>query len=393
MTDFTATRATHAARLAHRVRREVVVQHEVRTVVAFDVVDDLLILCRTQRGRNQRLRLTAGEQRGAVGAWQNGGFSQDRSNRLGIATIDPQTGVEDAPAHDVFFQFLQRTSDHAAIELLFERFFGRGLDRINRFNAFLLDRLAVSIAQTVGGLCRHGCGTVRQLRGWFRHVNRVFGTVFSKVDDHVDHVLVAVVTKLHRTQHHVFGQLLGFGFHHHHAFRRAGNHQIEVCVSHLRNGWVENVFTILVADFRSTNRAKERQAGNGQRRRGSNHGQHITVVLKVVAEHSDDHLSLILVPVHEQWADRTVDQTAGKRLFLRWAAFALKEATGNAARSGILFLVVHGQREEIDPLLWGFGANSGRQYDGIAVTCHDSTISLARDAARLKGQRPAAPLD
>ena len=46
-------------------------QHEVRTVVAFDVVDDLLILCRTQRGRNQRLRLTAGEEYGTVRAFES----------------------------------------------------------------------------------------------------------------------------------------------------------------------------------------------------------------------------------------------------------------------------------------------------------------------------------
>jgi hypothetical protein len=78
MADFAAARRTHAARLADRVGREVVVQQEGFLVGAGQRVDVLLVLAGAERGDHDRLRLAAGEQRRTVGARQDADFRFDR---------------------------------------------------------------------------------------------------------------------------------------------------------------------------------------------------------------------------------------------------------------------------------------------------------------------------
>ena len=56
---------------------------------------------------HQRLGLAAGEQRRAVGARQDADFGDDRADRLDVAAVDADAGVEDVPAHDLGFELLE----------------------------------------------------------------------------------------------------------------------------------------------------------------------------------------------------------------------------------------------------------------------------------------------
>ena len=58
----------------HRIGREIVVQHEVLLVGTFERVDELFVFARAQRCHDKRLRLAAGEQRGAMRARQHADF-------------------------------------------------------------------------------------------------------------------------------------------------------------------------------------------------------------------------------------------------------------------------------------------------------------------------------
>ena len=71
MADLAPAGRAHAARFAGRIGREVVVQHEMLAVLAFERVDDLLVLAGAERGDDERLGLAAGEQRRAVRARQH----------------------------------------------------------------------------------------------------------------------------------------------------------------------------------------------------------------------------------------------------------------------------------------------------------------------------------
>ena len=201
------------------------------------------------------------------------------------------------------------------------------------------------------------------------------------------------MAELDRAEHDLFGQLMRFGFNHHHAFGGAGHDQLKVGFLDLGKGRVEDVFAILVADLGSADRAEEGQAGDGQRRRSSHQGQHVAVVFEVVAEQGQDDLGLILVTIDEQRADRPVDQAADQRFFLGRAAFTLEEATGNAACGRVLFLIVDGQGEEIDTFLGLAGPDSRGEYNRVAVTGENRPIRLARHAPGFEGQRTAAPLN
>ena len=67
----------------------------------------------------------------------------------------------------------------------------------------------------------------------------------------------------------------------------------------------------------------------------------------------DDHLGLVAPAIDEQRTDRAVDQTGDQRLLLGRPAFALEIAAGNAARGVGLFLIVDGQRQEVDAFACG----------------------------------------
>ena len=68
----------------------------------------------------------------------------------------------------------------------------------------------------------------------------------------------------------------------------------------------------------------------------------------------------------EQRAARAVDQAGDQRLLLGLAAFALEEATRDAAAGVELLHVVDGQREEILAFLRVLVADRGDQHDGVA---------------------------
>ena len=79
--DFAAAGRAHAAGFTDRVGREVVVQHEVLLVGAFERVDELLVFAGAERGDDERLRFAAGEQRRAVRARQNADFGTRSDGR------------------------------------------------------------------------------------------------------------------------------------------------------------------------------------------------------------------------------------------------------------------------------------------------------------------------
>jgi hypothetical protein len=77
VTDFATAGEADATGLAHRVGREVVVQHERIATLAFEGIDDLRVAGRAERHRADRLGLTAGEQRRTVSLGQYIDFAGD----------------------------------------------------------------------------------------------------------------------------------------------------------------------------------------------------------------------------------------------------------------------------------------------------------------------------
>ena len=123
--DFAALGAAHAAGFTDRVGREVVVQQERLLVGALQRVDALLVLAGAERGDDQRLGFTAGEQRRAVGARQHADFGDDRAHGLEVAAVDALAGVEDVPANDLGFELLEHAGDAQLVVMRARRLPGR----------------------------------------------------------------------------------------------------------------------------------------------------------------------------------------------------------------------------------------------------------------------------
>ncbi len=394
--DFAPLGAAHASGFTDRVGREVVVQQELLLVGARQRVDVLLVLAGAERGHHHRLGFTAGEQRRAMGARQHADFGDNLAHRLGIAAIDALAGVEDVPANDLGFQFLEHAGNAQLVVFRFLAF--REIVRHHLFLgladrgvAVLLDRNGIGGAQIGLDQCEHflfqrafvdDLDVARLLRG-----------LLGEFDDGVDHRLEVPVSEHHRAEHDVFVELLGFRFDHQHRVGGAGDDQIELGLDHFVERRVEHIFVIDEADTGGTDRALEGRAGNCQRRGGGNQRQNVGVVFHVMRQHGNDDLGLVAPALDEQRTDRTIDQAGDQRLLFGGPAFALEIAAGNASRGIGLFDVVDGQRQEVDAFARRLGGDHGGEHDGLAIGGEHGAVGLTGDLAGFKPEGTATPID
>ena len=393
--DLAPPRRPQHARFADAVGREVVVQHEVFAVIAAQRVDDLLVLAGAERGDHQRLRLATGEKRAAVRPRQDADLADDGAHGTGVAAVDAPAGGQDVASDDLLLQALENAGQKLGIDGFVRRQLGADaiLDRRHLLLAGQLDRLGISLAQVGFG---HPGNPRRQLVESGRRPGnrqRLLGTGLGQIDDGIDHRAHLSVAEHDGAQHHLFGKLGGLGFDHQHAFARTRQHQIERRVGHLVDARIEHVFTVDVADAAAGDGSQEGDSRNGQRRRRSDHGDDVGLVLQVVGEGRANDLGLVPVALGEQRPDGPVDEPRGERGLVAGAGFALEEAAGYLAGSEHLFLEVDGQRKEIDVATGRLLGHRRAQHLGLAIGHQDGTVGLARDLAGLQDQAAPAPLD
>ena len=392
VTDFAAARRAEAADFTHRIGGEVVVQHEAFIPQAIQTIDHLFRIGSAERGGDDGLGFAAGEQRRTMGAWQEAHHRFDRAHRLGVAAIDTAAFLQDRAAHDVAFKLLEQL---AGLHLLLRGAVGEhGLGLVLGFGQ---RRLASRLArQAIGGVDVLADGLLeRRQHGLVvrdGQIPRILGGLLGEADDGIDHRLDAAVREHHAVQHFLFRQLLGFGFDHHHGVAGTGDNEIERAFLDLGLGRVEHIFAVDVADARTGDRAHEGHAGQGEGGRRRDQRQDIAFGFAIIAEHMGDHVDFVVETFREQRADRTIDQAAGERFMLSGAALALEEAAGDTAGSGIFFLIVDGEREEILALLHTLGGGDGAQDNGFAQRGDHGGIGLTGNAAGFQGQRAAAPV-
>ncbi len=368
-------------------------QHKVFFVFAFQRVDDLLVLRGAKRGDHEGLRFTARKQRRAVRARQDGHFRQNRADIRRAPAVDAVRLLEDVAADDVRFKLLDGVANRNGRILLREQgLFHDFLHFADFLHALLLVLGRVGGAHVGLGHCLD-LGVDFLADGVLGDVPRLFRAEFGEGDDEIDdrlHLLMAVDDG---AEHLLLIELLRFGFHHQHGGLGARDHEVEHAFRHFLHGGVQHVFAVDDANARRPDRAEERHAGDGERRRGTDHGDDIGIVGFVMREQRADDLRLVAEPVDEERADRAVDQAGGEHFLLGGLAFTLEEATGNLAGGEGFFLVVYGQREEIDIRLRRFRGNHGAEYDGVTIGGHHGAIGLTGDAARFQRQRLATPFD
>ena len=392
--DLAATRIAHAARLAHRIGREIVVQHEVLAVLAFERVDHLLVLPGAQGGDAQRLGLAAREQGAAMGSRQHPHLGGDRPHGAGVAAVDAQAGIKDGVANDVGFQVLEQRRHPLRVDpLAGQHRTRRILGSVDLRVANLLLLLPVGLGQRRARQRIHTGGQRPVLLGLLGQRPGVLGGDLGQLDDRLDHRLEMLVAELDRAEHDVLGQLVRLAFHHQHALAGAGHDEIELGLLGLRHGRVQQVLAVDVGHTGGAQRTKERDAGQRQRGGAADQGNDVGIVLQIMAQHRGDDLHLVVETLGEQRADRPVDEPADQCLVLARPAFTLEEAARDATGGERLLLVIHGEREKVLAGLGGPHADDGTQHDRLAVAGEHGAVGLAGDLARLQHQLAAAPIE
>src|SRR5579872_4654403 len=104
MPDLATAHARHAAHLAHREWRKVVMQHEALLGFTFKFFHALHVIRRAQRSGDQRLGLAAGKDGRAVSARQYASFNGNSADFIERAAIRTVTLVRDLIAEDALPQ-------------------------------------------------------------------------------------------------------------------------------------------------------------------------------------------------------------------------------------------------------------------------------------------------
>ena len=197
----------------------------------------------------------------------------------------------------------------------------------------------------------------------------------------------------HRTQHHIFGQDVGFGFHHQNGLCRTGHYQIQFGAVQLLLGRIQYIGIVHITHARRADGAGKRHAAQHQRGGCANHGGNIAVDFRVAGNHHRHDLDVVIEAFWEQGADGAVNQAAGQDFFFALFAFAFEEAAGDFACGIRAFEIIHGKREEVLAFFHVFIGGNGHQHHGIAHRYFHRGSGLACDFAGFQRYRLVAVLE
>ncbi len=370
-------------------------EHEAVFELAGQRVDALRVAFGTQRGDHQRLRLAAREQRGAVRAGQHRAADLDGAHGARVAAVDAGLAGQDLAADDLRLDGEQQVAHLAGVERLaagLERFHHAGVGFAQGLRAGLLAADLVDGAQLLFGQALD-LGDEGFVFGGRLPVPHGLAGVAHQFMDGVDGDVGLLVAEHHAAQHDFFAELLGFGLDHQHGGFGAGDDEVHLRILAGGLARVQHVFAVDVAHARGTDRAAERDAGDGQRSAHADHGGDVGIDFGVERHGVDDHVHFVQEAFGEQRADRAVDQAAGQRFVFAGLGFALEEAAGDLAGGVGLLDVVHRQGEEVLAGLGRLGGRHGGEDDGAVDLDQHGAVGLAGDFAGFHDDGLVAPLE
>ena len=210
----------------------------------------------------------------------------------------------------------------------------------------------------------------------------------DRLDDLPDH-FVALQDGF---EHHGLGDFLRARLDHRDGVVRADDDEVELgLLAFFRRGVEEPA----VADLPDAYRAEdvlERDRVDRERGGGAVDREDVGVVLAVGREDEAHDLGLVVEALGKERAERPVDHPAGEDFLLRGAPLALEEAAGDPARRVGVFLVLDGERQEVDVLRF-LRVARGHEDHRVAARHDGGAVGLLGDLAGLDRERTAIEID
>jgi hypothetical protein len=391
--DLATAGAAEELHLAHRERREVVVEHEALAVLLLlHGVDDLRVLGGAEGGGHEGLRLAAGEEGRPVRAREDTHLARDLPDLVEPASVEAVAVLEDLALQQLL---AQRVVDGREGGLLLRLVLG------DRGDVLVLDllhpRLRLELALRADGLEQrlgqgaldlgHDAGVVDLLRVGSLGLADARAKLLLDGHDLPDDA-VALDEGLRQD---LLGDLGGAGLDHHDRVLGAGHQQVQLALGlEVGVGGVDDELVVPVADPHGADRVLERDVRDVERGRGADDRERVGVVLHVRREQQADHLRLARVALGEERPQRPVDHAGGQDLLLVRPALALEEAAGDLAAGVVALAVVDREGKEIEADARLALRAGGRENDGVAQAHQHRAVGLLRHPPCLEGQGVAA---
>ena len=199
------------------------------------------------------------------------------------------------------------------------------------------------------------------------------------------HGLDGFVGYLQGLEQILLADLLHLAFHHHDVLFGGTDHDVHVGVLHLLEGGIYDVLAIQTDDAHLGDGTFEGDVTDAEGSAGGETSQCIGHIHAIGAVEVDIHIHLSMVVAGEEGTKRTIDEATGEDFVIVSLTFALREATGETAGSGIFLAIFYLKGHEICAGHSVFCGTHGGQQHGVAHAQHHGTVSLLGKLTSLDG--------
>src|SRR4029077_10062375 len=293
----------------------------------------LLVTNRAQRDDAERLGLTPGEQRRAVGAGQDAHLARDRPDLGRLAPVRTHAFPEDLAANPLLDLGLEalRQVGQAVREL-----------RAKLGNGLLLQIVERGLAQRLVGIEGRLVEALRQ-----EPVDRLvdFGVLGAFWDDDLRLADLAGKGILHLADPNdlpmrqaqglddgLLGHFLRPGLDHDDGFPGAGYDEVELALRQPVDRRTDDELVVEYPDADGADRALERDRRDRERQRGAVDGHGGGIRILVDREHRRHHLDVVAEVFGKERTDRPIDQAAIEDGLLARTSFTADESARDLAR-------------------------------------------------------------
>ena len=400
VTNLTTAYAALCLSLTRGEGGEVVVEQEAHVAAVEDIVHELLVELRAEGDGGQGLCLATREDAASVRAGQGADLAPDGADVGGAATVEADAFVEDATAHSVALHvvvvavhegvlLLQLSGVHvgvsssvALLEVL--------ADLLEGFGAcVLLQRLLRHVVGGLVALLVHLLAQLLVVDLVAVFALDVLAEFLGEFLLQAAHGLDGFVGYLQGLEQILLADLLHLAFHHHDVLFCGTDHDVHVGILHLLEGGIHDVLAVQTNDAHLGDGTFEGDvthaegSGSGEASEGIGH------IHAVGAVEVDIHIHLSMVVAGEEGTKRTIDEATGEDFVIVSLTFALREATGETAGSGIFLAIFYLKGHEIGSGNGILGGTNGGQEHRISHSEHHGSVCLLSKLTSLDGNLAA----